>query len=492
MDTMLTPWAVEEMKSADLSDKRLNARVAQILSDLGQRPTASIPAACGGHKEMTAAYRFFNNEKVTPQGILQPHYEQTRQRMAENPVALLVQDTTELDLTRPEAQIVGTGSLDGSSRRGIHLHLMEAFTEDGTPLGAVWTDMWARPDEGVPLSQEDKQKQRKLTPIEEKESYRWLEGLRQARAVAQDLPKTTCVCVADSEADIYELFAEPRGTERPVEWLIRACYDRALHEPPEQHEAPDQQAAHLRAAAMAAPVLFTQKISVRGRTPKTGCEKRARHQPRTSRDAQVEVRATTVTLNPPWRPDRKFPPVTVNVVLVREINPPAGDEPVEWILVTTLPINITDNVRNIIQYYTVRWMIEVLFRTLKSGCRVEARRFEHVDRLLPCVAIYLIVAWRTLMVCRMGRSCPDIECEAIFEPEEWKAVYVAIHQRKPPKEPPRLEEMVRLVGQLGGWVNRPNRKDPPGVQTIWLGLQRMHDLAWAWNAFGPGSTLGDV
>ncbi|HMF35577.1 MAG TPA: transposase DNA-binding-containing protein, partial [Isosphaeraceae bacterium] len=204
--TMLTPWAVEEMKSADLSDKRLNARVAQILSDLGQRPTASIPAACGGHKEMTAAYRFFDNEKVTPQGILQPHFEQTRQRMAENPVALLVQDTTELDLTRPEAQIVGAGSLDGSSRRGIHLHLMEAFTEDGTPLGAVWADMWARPDEGVPLSQEDKQKQRKLTPIEEKESYRWLEGLRQARAVAQDLPKTTCVCVADSEADIYELF----------------------------------------------------------------------------------------------------------------------------------------------------------------------------------------------------------------------------------------------------------------------------------------------
>lgn len=133
-----------------------------------------------------------------------------------------------------------------------------------------------------------------------------------------------------------------------------------------------------------------------------------------------------------------------------------------------------------------------MFRTLKSGCRVEARRFEHLDRLLPCLAIYLIVAWRTLMVCRMGRSCPDIDCEAIFEPEEWKAVYVAIHQRKPPKEPPRLEEMVRLVGQLGGWVNRPNRKDPPGVQTIWLGLQRMHDLAWAWNAFGPGSTLGDV
>jgi transposase-like protein len=234
---MLTLWALEEMQSADFSDQRLDKRVAQILSDLGQRPIASIPAACGGHKEMTAAYRFFNNDRVTPQGVLQPHYEQTRQRMAENPIALLVQDTTELDLTRPESQVVGAGPMDGLSRRGVFLHLREAFTEDGIPLGAVWAEMWARPDEGVPRSQEDKRKQRKATPIEEKESYRWLEGLRQARTVAQELSQTTCVCVADSEADIYELFAEPRGPEHPVEWLIRACYDRALHEAPDQQSS---------------------------------------------------------------------------------------------------------------------------------------------------------------------------------------------------------------------------------------------------------------
>jgi hypothetical protein len=481
---MLAPWAMEEMKTVDLADKRLDKRVAKILSALGQRPTASIPAACGGYKEMKAAYRFFANDRVTAQKVLQPHYEQTKQRIAENPVALLVQDTTEMDLTRPDSQVDGTGPLDGSSRRGIHLHLMEAFTEDGTPLGAVWVDMWARPDQEIPLSQKDKQKQRKVTPIEEKESYRWLEGLRRARAVAEKSPTTTCVCVADSEADIYEVIAEPRGTEHPVELLIRACYDRSLHGEAEEQE----QATHLRAAAIAAPVLFTQQISVRGRKPKTGCETRGRRQPRTNREAEVEVRAATVILNPPRRPDRKLPPVTVNVVLVSEVNPPEGDEPVEWILVTTLPIDTAEHVRTIIRYYTVRWMIEVLFRTLKSGCRVESRRFEHADHMMPCVAIYLIVAWRTVMVCRMGRSCPDIDCEAIFEPEEWKAVYVAINRQPPPKQPPRLEEMVRFVGQLGGWVNLPNRKDPPGVQTIWLGLQRMHDLAWAWVSFGPGAS----
>lgn len=491
---MIAPWAQEEMKDADLADQRLNNRLVQVLSALGDRPTASIPAACGGHAEMVAAYRFFDNDKVTPERVLQPHYAQTRRRIAENPVALLIQDTTELDLSRPQSAVVGAGPLDGSKRRGVFVHLLEAFTVDGTPLGAVWADMWARPEpdpEEAPPTPAQKRRTRKETPIEQKESRRWLEGLRQARAAAEASPKTQCVCIADSEADIYEVFAEDRG---PVEWLVRACYDRALHCEPDQEPdaATEPPARRLRAAALAAPVLFTQEITVRERAPKTGVEQRARRQARRERATTVEVRAITATLNPPARPDRKLPPVTVNVVLVRELNPPAGEDPVEWILITTLPIDTAEQVRTIIGYYVVRWMIEILFRVLKSGCRVERRRFEHVDRLLPCAALYLIVAWRTLMVCRLGRSCPDLDCEVVFEPAEWKSVHMAVTQRPPPMEPPRLETIVRLVGRLGGWVDRPNRKDPPGVQTIWLGLQRVHDLAWAWMSFGPGAIQADV
>jgi hypothetical protein len=129
-------------------------------------------------------------------------------------------------------------------------------------------------------------------------------------------------------------------------------------------------------------------------------------------------------------------------------------------------------------------MIEVYFRTLKSGCRVEARRFEHVDRVYPCLAIYMIVAWRTLFVCRLGREFPDIDCEAVFEPAEWKSVYFVVKKKKPPKTPPSLQEMVRLVAQLGGYINR-KRKDEPGPQTVWLGLQRAHDIAKCWLIFGP-------
>jgi len=472
---MIAPWAVQEMATADFGDERLDDRVAVLLSALGNRPNLSIPAACGGRAEMKAAYRFFDNAKVTFANVIEPHIARTKERMAEHPVVLLVQDTTETDLTRPEQEVEGAGELDGA-RRGFLLHEMQAFTRDGTPLGTVWAEVVNRTEGISQAAVADKQQQRKQTPIEEKESMRWLTGLREARQVAQELPKVQCVCIADSEADIYEVFAESRG-EVPVHWLIRACQDRASSE----------SGKHLRDQVLTTPVLYEVELLVRGRRAKTAVEDRARRQNRETRQAKVEVRAARVTLRPPHRPDRKLPAVTVNVVLVREPNPPPGETPVEWILVTTLPIDTIEQVRTIVEYYCVRWCIEILFRTLKSGCRLERRRFEHIDRVLPCAGLYLIVAWRTLFVCRMGRSCPDVDCQAIFEPSEWKAVWVAVHRRKPPKKIPRLAEMVHLIASLGGYVERPHSE--PGTQTLWIGLQRTYDLAWAWDTFGPGAKI---
>lgn len=470
---MIAPWAKEEVEIADLGDERLDARLELLLSALGNRPNLSIPAACGGRAEMEAAYRFFDNQKVTFDKVLQPHVARTVQRLSEQKVGLLIQDTTEIDLTRPETEVAGVGTLDGS-RRGILLHEMHAFTPEGIPLGTVWSEVLNRTD-GVAHASAQARHERQRTPIEEKESFRWLTGLRQGRDVAQQLLHTQCVCVADSECDIYECFAEPRG-EQAVHWLIRACQDRALQ----------STAEHLRDRLFATPVLYQVELRIRGRQAKRGArEERARRQNRQTRKAKVEVRATTLTLRPPPRADRKLPPVTVQVVLVHEPNPPEGEPAVEWLLVTTLPIDTAEQVRRIVEYYCVRWCIEILFRTLKAGCRIEQRRFEHVERILPCLALYLIVTWRTLFVCRMGRSCPDVDCEAIFEPSEWKSVWTTVHGKKLPKKPPRLSEMVRLVASLGGFVERPENE--PGAQTLWIGLQRMYDLAWAWDSFGPGA-----
>jgi Transposase DNA-binding/Transposase Tn5 dimerisation domain len=474
---MIAPWAECEVAGADFGDTRLDNRFAIVLSDLGSRPNLSIPAACLGRAEIKAAYRFFDNDKVTFEKVIEPHIARTKERMTEHEVVLLVQDTTEVDLTRPEQDVAGVGELDGS-RRGFLLHEMHAFTTDGVPLGTAWAEVLNRTEGVSHAPAAEKAQTRKQTPIEDKESMRWLTGLREARQVAQELPGVQCVCVADSESDIYEVFAEPRG-EQPVHWLIRACQDRALE---------DGEAQRLRDQVLATPTLYKVELLIRGRQAKTAAEDRARRQNRETRQATVEVRAACVTLRPPYRPDRKLPPVTVNVALVRELNPPPGETPVEWMLVTTLPIDTIEQVRMIIEYYCVRWCIEILFRTLKSGCRIERRRFEHIDRVLPCLGLCLIVAWRTLFVCRMGRSCPDLDCEAIFEPSEWKAVWTAVKRANPPQQPPRLAEMVHLIANLGGYIERVDSE--PGTQTLWIGLQRMHDLAWAWDTFGPEAKIG--
>ncbi len=478
----IAPWVQQEMATAHLQDQRLNRRLRKILSDLGDRPAASIPAACGGHAEMTAAYRFFDNPKVTSSQVLEPHVAATRQRMAAQPVVVLVPDTSEVQMTRPSQQVVGAGPLDGGTRRGALVHPLEAFTPDGTPLGAVAMKIWTRSEATRRRSRPEKNRRRRHLPFARKEGFRWLQNLRTARTVAQKLPRTQIVCVMDSEADIYDLFAEPRG-EPPVDWVIRARRNRSLVAP--------AGGPKLRESLLAQPVLFTQRITVRERKAKTASETRPRHISRPRRTTEVQVRAATVTLCPPRR---SLAAVTLQAVLVSEPHPPAGTPAVEWLLLTTLPIQTVEQVRQIIQYYTVRWMIEVLFRTWKSGGRAEQRRFQDITRWLPCLALYWIIAWRVLLLCRLGQSDPALDCETLLEPSEWQAVWRVTQAGPPPRRPPPLGVMVRLIAQLGGYVNRPHRVDPPGPQTLWLGLQRMQDLAWAWNVFGPGASHnpGDV
>ena len=483
---MLAPWVLDELKAADLNDKRLDKRLMQVVDQFGKHSTASIPAACGGAAEMTAAYRLFDNEKVTFDKVLQPHIVSTRQRMGMQRTVLLVQDTTEVDLTRPEQQVKGAGPLDGGIRRGAFLHLLHAFTPDGTPLGTAHAKNIVRGDD-EPVNATKSRAERRAIPIEDKESYRWVVALQQAQEEARRHPQTQFICIADSESDIFELLVKATA-EAPANahWIVRACQDRA--------SLPDitgktALAGSLRKRLLAVPVLYTDTISVRGRKAKVSCDKRGRRQPRESREAEVEIRVVKLTLRPPYRPDRKLPATTINAVMVLELNPPDGESPVEWILLTDLPIDTIEQVHAIIGNYTVRWMIEVFFRTLKSGCRVEERRFEHIDRLLPCLAVYLIVTWRTLYVCRLGRECPNISCEAVFEPAEWKSVYRVVLGNSPQK-PPLLPDMIRIIAQLGGYVNR-KRTDPPGPQTVWLGLQRLHDITVCWKLFGPGATEGN-
>jgi hypothetical protein len=468
---------VDEVSGAQFGDQRLTKRLCKIVERLSAKPNMSIPAATDGRAEMEAAYRFFDNPKVGPEAILEPHRAATYERIRKTPVVLLVQDTTELDLTRPGQQVEGVGPIECESPCGLFHHPLIAFDAQGLALGRVWSKSWAREEIETELTTAEKRKQRRETPIEEKESLRWLEGVGAAREVAEACPETECICVADSEADIYELFAEPRSTRhgRPLQLLVRACQDRALSDRQER----------LLEAVRKTPALYQCSVDVSRRVPKTSTETRKRRTQRDARIAEVEVRATTVTLRPPYRPDRKLPEVTVAIVLVEERHPPEGEEPIQWLLITTLPIETAEQVQLIVQYYCIRWQIEIYFRTLKSGCRVEARYFERVGRLLNCLAVYSIVAWKVLYLCRLSRECPDLDCEVIFTPSEWRSVYMAVRKKDPPDTPPSLNEIVRMVASLGGYVIRKSTQ--PGTQTLWIGLQRLHDLSTAWETFGPGS-----
>ena len=464
----------DEVRGAVLGDQRLTKRLGKVIEELGAKPTMSVPAATRGRAEMEGAYRFFDNDKVSPEKILQPHIEATRERISQAEIVLLVQDTTDIDLTRPNQQVKGTGPLEYDTRRGVFFHPLLAFNSHGLPLGVAWQKSWTRDKIKKKRTKKERDDWHRKTPIEEKESFRWIEGMRAARDVAEACPRTTCVCIADSDADVYELFCESRSTSRgEMHFLVRACQNRITRAP---H-------TNLLDATRGTPCLFQCSVNVRARTAKLVTETRKRQETRGARIAELEVRATTVTMRPPYRQGRKLSEVTLNVVLAEEPNPPDGAIPIQWLLVTTLPIDNLEQVQQIVSYYSIRWQIEIYFRTLKSGCRIENRQFETLDRLLNCLAVYSIIAWKIMYLCHLGRECPDLDCEIIFEPSEWKSVYMTVRQQDPPSTPPSLNEMIRMIASLGGYVIR--RSTQPGTQTLWFGLQRVHDLSTAWETFGP-------
>jgi hypothetical protein len=465
----------QEFSQSQFGDGRLNRRVRKLAESLAQKPNLSIPAALTTKADIEGCYRFFNNDRVTPEKILQPHIEATQRRIDAVPFALLVQDTTEIDLTRPEQQVDGAGPMDHESRRGAFFHPMMAFDAEGVPLGIVGQKSWTRKSIQK-AARSEKCKKRRQTPIEEKESYRWLEGLYCAQRTAAACPQTTCLCVGDSESDIYEVFASAAESQQDnLELLVRAGQNRNT-----------TQGQDWMQQVRKTVEIGRQTVTVRSRKAKTDQRKTARGRSREGRIAELAIRKATIKLCRPMNGDRRPPAtVTVNVVLCEEINPPEDADAISWMLVTTLPIETDEDVQRIISSYCVRWQIEVYFRTLKSGCRIERRRFETLDRVLNCLAFYSVVAWRVMYVCHLGRTCPELECEVIFEPSEWKSVYAILGMKLPEQGCPSLNDLVRAIARLGGFIDRP--KNHPGTQTLWIGLQRSYDLSNAWNAFGPGS-----
>lgn len=440
-------WAEEEFGEAVLKDPRRTARLVELARTLGEHPSQSLPEACEDGAQLKAAYRFFANEAVEAEAILASHVAATTGRVAGEPVVLAVQDTTSLDYTAHPAT-TGLGALNDVKHQGLLVHTTLALTPERVPLGLLAQDAWTR--DAATLG---KRATRKARPVAEKESRKWLDSLEAVKAARARCPATRFVSVGDREADVFDLFL----VERPpgVDLLVRASWDRRVDDAPQPH---------LWAAVEAAPEAGVLTIAV----------PRKPGQP--ARTAHLTIRVQSVALRPPrHRAAEHLPAVPVVAVLVREVAPPADTAPIEWLLLTTLPVATAEDARTIVAHYACRWDIEVWHKILKSGCRIEARQLETADRLRRCLALYSVIAWRVLHATLLARAAPDLPCSILLAPDEWQALAcVILRSPTPPASPPTLRQAIRWIAQLGGFLARPSDGEP-GPITLWRGFQHLAD-----------------
>lgn len=473
----MNEWIAEEFSGCELGDRRLVTRLKTLVWRMWQSPLASITAACRGFAEVMAASRFFRNEQVSQELLLAPHRQATLLRMCPHRQVLYIQDTTELDFTAKK-MLQGTGPLSSVERRGFFAHNELIVSPERLPLGLWHTYIEAREDQEQGKSQDRKQK-----PIEEKESYRWLQGYRRACELAASTPENQVVFCADREADIYEIFAEYQtraaGGQTAAHWLIRSKTDRCL-ELPENEEQTQQPSRKIHHQLEENPVLGTIGFEVphrqQAKKVKGGSKRKVT---RSKRVVTQQIRTAQVTLKAPYRNGNKLPPVQMWVVEAQEVDAPADEEPIKWILLTDLDCSDFEKAREILELYLCRWEIEVFHRVLKTGCRIEELQLRTSEPIRLAILLYMIVAWRVLYVMHLGRACPDLPCSVVFEEAEWHSSWVILKGGSPPQSPPSLNEMVRMVASFGGFLGR-KRDGHPGPQTLWSGLSRVQDFAFCW------------
>jgi transposase-like protein/transposase Tn5 family protein len=440
-------WSVREFAGLDLGDARLNRRLLTLAEAFGAQPQAPINQASADWQATKAAYAFFANPQALPAQILLPHQQRTLERMAAHPLVLAIQDTTFLNYTHHPVTS-GLGPI-GGGQRGLLMHSTLAVTPQGLPLGVLEQQIWTRPEV------EKGAKRAKQRPIADKESQKWLAALRETITLTPS--EIRLVTIADREADIFEFLTE--ADELNAEYVIRAAQDRRLVGEVEllwAHMAKQQ-------------VVGTVTVEI------------AAHAPKAARQAELRVRVAHLTLQPPQRraddPGVWLEPLQVWALWLHEEAAPTGAEPLDWLLLTNVPIESWQDATERIGWYCLRPLIESWHKLLKSGCTIEDCRLERAERLKPYVTLMGIIAWRLFWLTHINRQLPEASCTTILAEHEWKALYTAIHRCADlPATPPTVRQAVRWIAQLGGFLGRKGDGEP-GITTIWRGWSRLADMA---------------
>lgn len=475
---MALQWIEDEFASLELGDRRRVRRAKTIVGQFS-RIAESTPDACPDPAALEATYRFANNSAICPEAILDAHNQAAIARTAQQATVILAQDTTLVDLTKPNRQVRGAGPLESDDKRGFFFHPLYAISEAGLPLGIVDQVIWTRASIRSDLTGPEKSTLRKQLAFEEKESSRWLKIFQSGEQIARANPQTHYINVSDSESDIHELFTEIDDQAENHDFIIRGCQNRGL-----AVQGMADEPVNVDQALAKAEIRFESEANVSGRTSMILSDARTRRKSRAARVAKIAVRAVTVKVRGPARPGGKLPDATLNVVEAVELDPPSGEDPIRWVLFTSLPIDQNAQIQRVISQYALRWSIELYFKTLKSGLGIEKLKYETLDAYQTACALLYVVAWRVEQVKMAARVDGDTSCDEYFDDAEWKPAYmVAKKTRQLPVHPPTIAEFTLILAQLGGYLNKKGQ-GPPGSMTLWRGLRRLEAYRDAYEAFG--------
>jgi hypothetical protein len=453
-------WVDRETVDGTFKDARLGRRFKSLLANISGAIGASLPLACQDWANTKAAYRFFSNDRVCEADILSGHFQATAKRFAavDGPI-LVLQDTTEFSFKRERPESIGfkqrirTGNTTDQRKRlhsvcGILMHASLAVTTSGLPLGLAAVKFWTRKKFKGARALASKINPTRV-PIEKKESIRWLQNLEQSTALFAAPDR--CVHVGDRESDIYELFC--KAHELGTHFVVRTCVDRLAGNG--KHTIADEM----------------EEVAVKGLHR---VETRDEHGDACSATLELKYRRCQVL--PPVGKQKRYPALNLVVIYATERGTPKGRKPIEWKLITDLPVRSRAEAIEKLDWYAMRWKIEVFHKILKSGCKAEESKLRTADRLANLISIFCILSWRVFWLTMLNRAAPDAPPTMALTDQEVRVLDHAVPDTSNiPRQRKLLSHYLTKLARLGGYLARAC-DPPPGTIVIWRGLTRLTDI----------------
>lgn len=436
-------WAHKTFGSSRLKDIRRTARAVKVARRMAENASASLPAQMQSWKETMGLYRLLKEEDVTFEALMEPHWQQSRQQIENSSLVLLVQDTTEVDLSH-HPKMKGLGQVGNERGRGLYLQtVLAVLPENGEVVGCAMQEPFVR--KPAPAGETRSQRRQRS----ERESDVWI---RLVTRLGRFPAETTIVHVGDREADMFPFFQACRATQ--THFLVRAFENRRIEPEEGRHR-----------------YLLDEVRSWKARASRP-FDVPASHG-RTARSTVVQLAFGTLTVLPPRFEKRcGTQPLKLWAMRVWEEQTPEGEEPLEWILLTSVPTTTVEQAWERVGWYAHRWTVEDYHQCLKTGCRLEDRQLQSVDRLIRLLGLLSPLAVRLLQLRDLSRREPERPAHEVLA-----ADLLAIVAAQASQAPALMTTGAfwKAVAQMGGYLARSG-DGPPGWKTLWKGWLRVQTL----------------